>query len=185
LLRVLETKTVTRLGSTVESPVDVRFVCATHRDLMREVDEGRFRADLYYRVASFILRIPPLRERPAEIPALAHTFAQGRPFAADALAALLAHAWPGNVRELRNAIDHALVLAASGTIELAHLPDAVRGAKTDRDGFFGALEDIERKRIAAALDQCGGNQTKAAALLGMSRRALVYRLSRWRRDQSK
>jgi DNA-binding NtrC family response regulator len=179
LLRVLETKTVTRVGSTAETPVDVRFVCATHKDLQREVTDGRFREDLYYRIATFVLRVPPLRERPAEIPALAHTFGGGRPIAQDALAALLAHSWPGNVRELRNAIEHALVLAG-GTIELAHLPEAVRDAKADGPGFFGELEDIERSRIEAALERCGGNQTKAAAMLGMSRRALVYRLSRWR-----
>jgi DNA-binding NtrC family response regulator len=188
LLRVIETKSVTRVGSTVEAPIDVRFVCATHRDLQRESEEGTFRADLYYRVASFILRVPPLRERPSEIPALAHTFAKGRPIAKDALAALLAHSWPGNVRELRNAIDHALVLADAGTIELAHLPETVRKAKTEGEGFFGEMEDVERRRIEAALEQCGGNQTKAAALLGMSRRALVYRIARWKkqtRSQSK
>lgn len=185
LLRVLETKMVTRVGSTAETPVDVRFVCATNKDLKHEIAEGRFREDLYYRIASFVLKIPPLRQRPAEIPALAHTFGGGRLIAKDALAALLAYPWPGNVRELRNAIEHALVLAESGTIELSHLPESVRQTEAKSESFFGEIADIERSRIEAALEKCGGNQTKAAALLGMSRRALVYRLSRWRAQSSK
>jgi len=191
LLRVMETKSVARVGSTQEASIDVRFICATHRDLQKEVDKNQFRSDLYYRIASFVLRVPPLRERSAEIPALAQTFARtfaeraGSPapaFAHGALTALMGYAWPGNVRELRNAIEHAMVLAEGKTIELEHLPESIRSVKIEkRDGIFGELEELEKRRILAALEEHGGNQTRAAAALGMSRRALVYRLSRWRK----
>jgi DNA-binding NtrC family response regulator len=190
LLRVMETKSVTRVGSTHETAIDVRFICATHRDLEKEMEKQSFRSDLYYRIASFVVRVPPLRDRAAEIPVLAHTFARAvaeragttaPAIAHGALAALMSYAWPGNVRELRNAIEHAMVLAEGRTIELEHLPEAVRGVSSlKRDNIFGELEEIERKRIEAALEEHDGNQTRAAAALGMSRRALVYRLSRWR-----
>jgi DNA-binding NtrC family response regulator len=120
LLRALESRSIARVGGTQEVELDVRILCATHRDLAAEVAAGRFRQDLYYRVGTFVLRVPPLRERRAEIAPLSHRFMRlaaerlgERPpaIAKAAITALEAHAWPGNIRELRNAIDHAMVLA--------------------------------------------------------------------------
>ena len=190
LLRVLETKRVQRLGGTAEVPADARVVFATHRDLAREVDAGRFRHDLFFRVSAVTVRIPPLRERRSEIAPLAHHFARALSkgaagaLGADVIRALEAHAWPGNVRELRNAIEHALVVSGGAPIALEHLPDAARGlpsAPPRAEGVREELADLERRRIEQALERAGGNQTKAAELLGMPRRTLVYKLSRWRK----
>ena len=137
LLRVLETQRLTRVGSTREITVDVRIVAATHRDLERMAEEGQFRSDLYYRIATMVVRIPALRERRDDIPLLARRFLEGRAIDSaqappsiqpEALAALVAHDWPGNVRELKNAIERALVVAQDGHIELADLPERVRGS---------------------------------------------------------
>ena len=134
LLSMFENRAVVRVGSTVETPVDVRVIAATHRSLTREVELGRFREDLYYRIGVVVIRVPPLRERPSEIALLARLFAKrfgaGLGFAeptlaSDATTALLAHPWPGNVRELRNAIEHAMLLTEDGLVRRAHLPETV------------------------------------------------------------
>jgi transcriptional regulator with AAA-type ATPase domain len=139
LLRVLETQRLTRVGSTREIAVDVRVIAATHRDLERMSEEGSFRSDLYYRIATMVIRIPALRERREDIPLLARHFLEGRgagltspSIQPEALAALVAHDWPGNVRELRNAVERALVVAQDGRIELEDLPERVRGAAPPR-----------------------------------------------------
>jgi DNA-binding NtrC family response regulator len=178
LLRVLERKAVTRIGGTAEVPVDVRVVVATHRDLDADSRSGRFRQDLYYRIAGFTLVVPPLRDRRSEIVPLAEQFAAR--FAAElgvatpaiseaAQAALCAYDWPGNIRELKNAIDRALVIAGDGPITPTELPDKVfAGEREDGPIETGArgvrtrLAEVERTAIAAALDECGGNQTHAA-----------------------
>jgi DNA-binding NtrC family response regulator len=198
LLRVLEKKVVTRVGGTAEIPVDVRVIAATNRDLETEVREGRFREDLFFRIAGFTVVVPPLRDRPTEIVPLAERFAarfatelgRGTPtLADDAKAALLSHDWPGNVRELKNAIDRALVLATGGVIVAADLPDKVGDARRRIAAAAGAagagapsvrdqLADVERAAIVAALEACGGNQTHAAKQLGLSRRALIYKMER-------
>ena len=188
LLRVIEDRRVQRVGAVEAKPVDVRFVAATHRDLEAEVAAGRFREDLYYRIAAIVLEVPPLRDRPSEIEALARGFADAAAAALgrtvpiisdDALASLLAHDWPGNVREMRNAVERA-VLLADDTIRPEHLfgPRGRRG-DTSTQTIHAATPDgggDERGRIMAALEQCAGNQTRAAELLGMSRRTLVKRL---------
>jgi DNA-binding NtrC family response regulator len=189
LLRVLEDHQITRVGASSSRRVDVRFLAATNRDVEGEVAAGRFRRDLYFRLSGVVLEIPPLRARPAEIVPLAETFAreaaerQGRrpPRLAEATAAVLrAHSWPGNVRELRNVIERALLLADGDTIEPAHLPAALSTARPALDGTLSAdLAELERRRIVEALERCGGNQTRAAALLGMPRRTLVKRLSEY------
>lgn len=195
LLGALETRTFTRVGGTEAVAFDVRIVCATHRDLAIDVAQGRFRADLFYRISSFVLRLPPLRERLAEIVALAHSFAHTLSLAAgDAPPAiskpvaelLQRHPWPGNIRELRNVIEHAMVLAEGAPALLPeHLPDAVRQptrrpTTTDK-GIRGELAEVERQRIQETLAACGGNQTRAAKELGLSRRGLVYKLARMRK----
>ena len=197
LLGVLENRCIVRLGAVSETPVDVRLICATHRDLREEVAAGRFREDLYYRISTFTLHIPPLAERSAEIAPLAAVFA--RRFAQsldqpeprlrpDTIAMLLAYHWPGNVRELRNAIEHAVVLADGAVIEPRHLPEAVREAPaaiapTAPGGVSPAIRDqietMERRAIEKALAAEAGNQTRAAQRLGISRRALTYKLAKY------
>src|SRR5262249_5244582 len=152
---------------------------ATHRDLQADVASGRFREDLYFRLSAFVIEVPPLRERPAEIALLADLFARDLarrmaqpPPVIDpaAMSALAGHRWPGNVRELRNAIEHALVMAEGGTILAQHLPDAVRrgaAAQVDSGGRAAGpmrdrLADLERKSIEEALAAEDGHPTPAA-----------------------
>jgi len=196
LLRALENRSVPRVGGTQEVAVDARFICATHRDLRADVAAGRFRQDLYYRVSGFTLKIPPLRERPTEVTLLADLFARefarrlgsGAPrLGRDVTAALLRHAWPGNVRELRNAIEHAVILSEGAPIGAKHLPETVLEAQSDPSaGSLAAsgairnqLADLEKRRIEEALQTEGGNQTRAAKSLGMSRRNLVYKMGKY------
>jgi len=193
LLRVLERKMITRVGGTTEISTDTRVVAATHRDLEAEVRLGRFRPDLLFRIGGFTLVVPPLRDRPSEIIALAEHFIhgtaseQGRPAPAigdAARDALLAYGWPGNVRELKNAVDRALVLCGE-TIDITDLPEKLRdvgqrvrpvSAAAD---VRGQLAEVERSAIVAALDAEHGNQTRAARRLGLSRRALIYKMEKY------
>jgi two-component system, NtrC family, response regulator AtoC len=191
LLRVLEDGKFMRVGGREEIASDLRVIAATNRELERDVRIGRFRQDLYFRLAAFIIRLPPLRERPSEIELFAELFARQfggrmkRPklrIAADAMAALRAHDWPGNVRELRNAIEHAVVLAEDGVVTAQRLPDSVRGehkAAVASAGMRGQVADIERRAIEDALEAEDGNQTRAARRLGISRRALLYKLDKY------
>ncbi len=189
LLRAVETQRVQRVGGREELSVDVRFVCATHRDLQRMVEAGSFRGDLYYRVAGFVLEVPPLRERADEIVPLAEGFAArfaeklGRappPLAEGARAALTAHTWPGNVRELKNAVEHAVVLSGAGTIERDHLPRGVLagGEQPSPSSMRAHVDSASRAAIERALEAAGGNRQRAADLLGVSKRTLQYRLAK-------
>ncbi len=202
LLRVLEEGQLMRVGASAPRAIDVRFVAATNRDLEAEIDAGRFRRDLYFRLSGAVLAIPPLRERRAELEPLAQRFAAeaargvGRPaprLSAAALDALHRHAWPGNVRELRNVIERAVLLADGATLEVEHLAlDAPAAAASAPEGAAarapgpapGAplaeqLAALEHQRILDALEQSGGNQTRAAELLGMPRRTLIKRLEQY------
>jgi DNA-binding NtrC family response regulator len=198
LLRVLEERKVTRVGGLSPRSIDVRFVSATNRDLAVEVQKGTFRQDLFFRLNGMTLTVPPLRERPGEIEPLARAFAArvaaslGRPapsLSREALAELSRYPWPGNVRELRNVMERAVVLAPGASILPEHLLLApVRAAAPSRPAAVEeptaagpvALQDelgaIERQRIVDALEACAGNQTQAAAMLGMPRRTFVARL---------
>jgi two-component system, NtrC family, response regulator AtoC len=196
LLRVLEQRRITRVGGTDEIAVDVRVVCATHRDLEAESKTGGFRRDLYFRISAFAIVVPALRDRPAEIELLAQHFirqcaAQTRqriPVLAPAASlALRRHAWPGNVRELRNAIERAMVLHSAGVIRVEDLPDSIREGRAiaplaapplTLDGMRDQIADMERATIAAVLESCGGSQTEAAKQLGISRRTLIYRMEK-------
>jgi transcriptional regulator with PAS, ATPase and Fis domain len=186
---VLETRRVARVGATRETPVDVHVLCATHRDLRAEIAAGRFREDLFYRLSGFTLRIPALRERRQDIALLARHFMQearrrigtcASRIDAGAERALVEHCWPGNVRELRNAIEHALVVAnRSDTIRVEHLPESVRERHGEADlaaTLHAQLASLERRTIEAMLANEGGNQTRTARRLGITRRALIYRL---------
>jgi two-component system, NtrC family, response regulator AtoC len=189
LLRVLEAREVQRVGALKPRPIDVRFLAATNRDLEAEVTRGRFRADLYYRLNGVSIMIPPLRDRVAEIEPFARRFiadAAARmkrtppSLDGDALALLRSHQWPGNIRELKNAIERAVLLQTAGTITAAHLPvdkikTSVRAPSPDPDASVEPATEADRIRLV--LERCGGNQTKAALELGMSRRTLVNRLN--------
>ncbi|MBK7534166.1 MAG: sigma 54-interacting transcriptional regulator [Myxococcales bacterium] len=194
LLRVLERKTITRVGGTQEISVDVRVVAATHRDLDAEVRAGRFREDLFFRIAGFTVFVPPLRDRKAELLPLAEYFV--RKVAAEsgiappsiddaARAALLRHDWPGNVRELKNAMERAIVMQNSGVIGIEHLPERLRAAAPVSAPLGGdgkirqQLAEIERTAIVEALEATGGNQTHAAQRLGISRRTLIYKMEKF------
>ena len=193
LLRVLERKVITRVGGTAEIATDARVVAATHRDLEAEVRAGRFRQDLLYRIGGFTIVVPPLRDRGSEILPLAAHFArltaqeQGRPaptLADDAREALAGYTWPGNVRELKNAIERALVLCGEA-ITAADLPDKLRDARqrvapvTPAADMRGHLAEVERAAIVTALEAEDQNQTRAARRLGLSRRALIYKMEKY------
>ena len=264
LLRVLEERSVLRVGSTKPRRIDVRFVTATNRDLTREVRAGRFRGDLYYRISGVVVRIPPLRERLTEIEPLARYFLQefcgqmGQAvpeLAPGAIEALLGYEWPGNVRELKNVMERAVLLAGTGGIVREHVlpeptlfrdhsgsggmlaandldestqvihrprefggggepsrrrsvraPDSTRASRSpdsrrapdsrlapesrrsrgpaappsSRSSRNPSSDDEQRERLIRALEACGGNQTRAAELLGISRRTLINRLDRWK-----
>jgi two-component system response regulator AtoC len=216
LLRVLESREVTRVGGLKSRSIDVRFICATNRDLVSLVRSGAFRQDLYFRLNGISLVIPPLRQRRSEIAPLAQAFIAmacrdaGRhqvPITSEAMRQLEGHDWPGNVRELRNVIERAVTLCTGPAIDLHHLPPpelnfGVTSLETTQratvpapvDGTLAPLEttplglhdaarraaqSIERRRIAEAMDRCGGNQTRAALLLRISRRTLVARLTEY------
>jgi two-component system response regulator AtoC len=187
LLRVLEERAVLRVGALAARPIDVRFIAATNRDLEAEIARGRFREDLYYRLDGITLVVPPLRERLDEIEPLAHTLLaqlaarDGRPpaqLSPDALAMLKAHSWPGNVRELRNVLERAALMVCDGTITDDDLP-TTRMRALSRETFQHRPLPDPRPQIQAALDQTRGNQTRAAVLLGVSRRTLVTWLKRY------
>lgn len=189
LLRVLQEREVVRVGATRAIPVDVRIIASTHRDLDALVDEGTFRKDLLYRLNVFPIKLPPLRERPEDIPLLvAHGLDQLRgrvknatqlQCSAFALRALRAYHWPGNVRELLSALELAAIHAGHGRIETQHLPAAVRDAvATQHDARYRApaSQDAERSAILAALEHSGGALSRAAELLGMGRTTLWRKL---------
>jgi DNA-binding NtrC family response regulator len=193
LLRVLENLRVRRIGALSDRQVNVRIVAATNRDLDEQVREGRFRADLMYRLKVFQIHIPPLRARAEDIPVLAHHFlAQlasryGRDkldIDSTALAALAAHDWPGNVRELRNVLERAVLLQRTGTLGIK---DLILGSPRRQAPTTAALpapvepqslDALEREHVQRALAQCAGNVSKAAKLLGISRDTLRYRMER-------
>jgi DNA-binding NtrC family response regulator len=205
LLRALETREVTPVGGLKPRPFDARLVSATNRDVDALVEAGRFRLDLYFRLNSLSIEIPPLRERADEIEPLAKAFAveaatrAGRAppaISAAALDELRAHSWPGNVRELRNVVDCAVVLCAGDAIGREHvvlqrLATTPRAEVSDREraaplgaapspaGLPAEMAALERRRIVDALERTAGNQTEAARVLGVSRRTLVRRLEEY------
>jgi len=214
LLNVLEDSAVRRTGSARARPIDVRFIASTSRDLGAEVDAGRFRRDLYFRLAGATFTIPPLRDRRDEILPLAEQFVasaaspMGRTFVLsdESRQWLISHDWPGNIRELRNACERAVLLATGAVIELHHLTtieDPARRAAPPGQKFRHAptipppmgeritsaadmpsqvratVAELEKQRILEALERCAGNQTRAAELLGISRRTLINRLDEY------
>jgi DNA-binding NtrC family response regulator len=186
LLRVLETGELERVGSSRTLRVDVRVIAATNADLAAEVEAGRFRQDLFFRLNTIEIHLPPLRERREDIPLLAAHFLERlaaryrkslRGFEAPAMEALLAHPWPGNVRELEHAVERGVLMAAGETIGVGDLGlRAPAGGGQSLDEM--SLEDVERILIRKALDRYGGNVSQAAEALGLSRSALYRRFKR-------
>ncbi|MEQ9499508.1 MAG: sigma 54-interacting transcriptional regulator [Deltaproteobacteria bacterium] len=195
LLRAIAQREVVRVGSVRPRPIDVRFIAATNRDLEAEVAEGNFREDLYYRVNAFAIEIPPLRERVADIPYLVRSVLStcafpGTKIEDRALQLLEQYEWPGNIRELRNVVQRGAILSGGAPIDLEHLPVdklSVRWTATTSPRPDGATQDPwlsprereERQRIADALDEHGGNQTKAARALQIPRRTFTNKLNKY------
>jgi DNA-binding NtrC family response regulator len=198
LLQVLEEKTFKRLGGVADISVDIRVVAATNADLDRAVKENRFRLDLYYRLNTFPIRIPALRERPEDIPALVRFFLDkfNRDFNKQvtgiqeaAQDALKRHPWPGNVRELRNAVERAMILGHGPTLTAKDFAFSLEADAQGRPAAAGRLLDLpqegldmealEKDLVRQALERSGGNQSRAAQLLGMTRDQIRYRLEKY------
>jgi transcriptional regulator with PAS, ATPase and Fis domain len=196
LLRALEERRFFPVGSDRERRMNVRVLASTNRDPMEMIARGVFREDLYYRLSTVVIRVPPLRERRDDVLALAaHFLARfrgelGRPrasFAPAAEAALLAYGWPGNVRELRNVVERAMIVAESDAIGRSDLGLPSDVAKTagpvdggqDGDAQPLRLEDVEKRHIIRVLERVGGSKTRAATMLGVSRSTLWEKTKRY------
>jgi two-component system response regulator HydG len=198
LLRVLQERALRPVGGDEEMPFTARVVCATNRDLETEIEEGRFRQDLYYRVNVVSIEVPPLRSRGNDMLLLAHHFLRRiaertgkgvESISAEAGRKLLDYDWPGNVRELENGIERAVALAQFSEITVADLPGRIRDHHSTRlviDGVdpseLVTMAEMERRYVRRVLDACGGNKTKAAKVLGIDRRSLYRRLEDRARD---
>jgi two-component system NtrC family response regulator/two-component system response regulator HydG len=203
LLRFLEEREFERVGGNRTFKVDVRIVAATHRDLKKKLEEGTFREDLFYRLNVIEIHIPAMRERPGDIPLLAHHFlkkyadANGKDLKSisdDVLALLLSHPWPGNVRELENAMERAVVLSDGPTLTPAHFPTLRPATGTDgakpAPGAPGlgvripgsTLADLEREAILRTLEAVGGSTSKAASILDISARKIQYKLKEYQQQ---
>ncbi len=191
LLRVTQDGTFHHVGSNVERRTNARILAATNKNMEEEVKKGAFREDLFYRLNVIEIYVPPLRQRHADIPALAHLFAsqfaEGKVrFSPVAMTALELYAWPGNVRELRNAMERAVLLSGSEVILPEHLPDRIRPPTSDIRSFGNThdddsrMENFERAIILHTLREHDYNRVKTAKALGISRRALTYKLRAYR-----
>jgi two-component system, NtrC family, response regulator AtoC len=194
LLRVLQEQEIRRLGDTKTKNVDLRVIAATSLDIVQAAKEGSFREDLFYRLNVFPIHIPPLRERKDEIPLLVSHFITKynqklsrsvKDVAPEVMAGMMQHEWSGNIRELENVIERAMIL--SDTDYIANI-DLMNGDKKDNNkidtwlsslSFEEAKQKIERKYIERALTETGGNRTRAAKILGISRRSLIYKLKEY------
>ncbi|MEW6747236.1 MAG: sigma-54 dependent transcriptional regulator [Planctomycetota bacterium] len=192
LLRVLENRTFTPVGSTKEQAVDIRILAATNRELEADVKQGRFREDLFYRLCVVRIELPPLRERRDDIPLLAKAFLDeavrenGLPrkvLAPEVVARLASYSWPGNVRELKNVIESMAVLSRGETIGEADLPVSLPGPAASGDGGLFqvgmTMEDLEKNAIAETLHSVSGNRTKAAKILEISLRTLQRKIKEY------
>jgi DNA-binding NtrC family response regulator len=190
LLRAIETRHIMAVGSSREIEVDVRLIAATNRDLHEEVKKGAFREDLYYRLKVVEIHLPPLRERPEDIPLLVRFFIDEiarenqrptRDITPEALDLLLAYNWPGNVRELRNTLEGIIVLSTRERIEVSDLPEHVRQGATAqaviRHGM--TMAEIEREAIRRTLEQTSGRRTEAAKILDLSVRTLQRKIKEY------
>jgi two-component system, NtrC family, response regulator len=194
ILRLLQEREIEKIGSTAPTKVDVRIIAATHRNLEAMVKEGTFRADLYYRLLVVPIKLPPLRERMGDIPGLVRHFTgkygakyarADLVFAPESLSYFCNYRWPGNVRQLENAIERIVLLCPEAEITADHLPEFLKEYRPEEEIIPVDLPDagldveaVERQLIIRALQKFGGNQTRAAQFLNMSRRAFAYRLKK-------
>jgi two-component system response regulator AtoC len=192
LLRVLQERRIERLGGTTSVPVDVRWIAATNRNLLQQVEQGHFRSDLYHRLAVFPIHLPPLRERQDDIAPIAEALLKriagelGKPglrLSSEAAAKLRAHSWPGNVRELANALERAAILADQSPLGPELFPSAAQAptntqAQTATNSTV-TLDQLERQAIQSALDRCGGHRRQAAEQLGIGLRTLYEKLKQY------
>jgi transcriptional regulator with PAS, ATPase and Fis domain len=200
LLRVIQDRAVTPLGSSESIPVDVRIIAATNRDMAQQVKAGAFREDLYFRLNVVQIHVPPLRQRPEEIIPLAQLFLEQQAefyeetpkrLSVEAADLLLAYAWPGNVRELLNAIEHAVALCGEREIGPSDLPETIqrptpresRPNLTLHEGSIPTLEEAEKSLVARALRATEGNKSQAARLLRIERRRLYRMVKRFRLEE--
>src|SRR5574341_71722 len=193
LLRVLEEKEITPVGGTKKIPVDVRLIAATNSNLEEEVKNGKFRADLFYRLNVIQINIPPLRDRKEDIPLLSHYFIQKycqqlnlkeKKLAPETLQILSEYSWPGNVRELENTLESAVVLAKGEIIQPEDLPGKIREKTptpvvSESGHLTPALEEIEKSYIFWVLNQTGWNKSKAASILGIDNSTLYRKIERY------
>ena len=194
ILRLLQEREIEKIGATTPIKVDVRIVAATHRNLEAMVREGTFREDLYYRLLVVPIQLPPLRDRSSDIPGLVKHFTEkyaakyGRgdlSLAPEVLSYFVNYRWPGNVRQLENAIERIVLLSSDAEINVDVLPEFLKNGcpaseilPVDLPDAGLDVEAVERQLIIRALQKCGGNQTRAAQFLNMSRRAFAYRLKK-------
>ena len=195
ILRVIQERELDKIGATAPTKVDVRIIAATHRNLEAMVQDSSFREDLYYRLAVVPIEIPPLRDRPSDILELVQYFFErgkqthSRPnlrLPPDLLPAFSAYRWPGNIRQVENIIERLIVLSDGNEIKVEDLPEPIRGATVSDDLLRIELppqgldlEAVERELISKALQKFGGNQTRAAAYLNLSRKTFLYRLEKF------
>ena len=195
LLRVLQERTFRRVGGIQDLSADVRIIASTNRNLKSEVDAGRFREDLFYRLNVMTVEVPPLAERAEDIPLLSHFFLDqfGRQmgkalsgFTEEAMETLCEYGWPGNVRELKNAIEHAAIVCSSGMIDECHLPNftggSIDGSDTISRGSLHlelgdrSIRNLEGKLVARVLEDTKWNISKAASILGINRTTLYNKI---------
>jgi len=195
LLRVLQEREITRVGGETVIPVDVRVVAATNRDLLKDIEAGRFREDLYYRLNVVTIHVPPLRERQEDIPLIAQHFLNlfsvknhkdVKGFTPQAMDGLLKHRWSGNVRELMNAVERGVVLSRSDYLDAEELPLIQREEQNAKDAALQhhetvgmPLEFVEKESILKMLEAAGGNKSEAARRLGITRRTLHLKLKKY------
>ncbi|WP_022665636.1 sigma-54-dependent transcriptional regulator [Desulfospira joergensenii] len=189
LLRFLEDRQIRQVGSVCETPVDCRVISATNADLMEDIQAGTFRQDLYYRLKGISLTIPPLRERREDIPELAAFFAGSAAkdgeirFSADAMDLLCTHSWPGNIRELKNVVEVGAILCQNQTIEPRDLQiETLERGGAEAPGTAFSIEESEKNTIIRALKETRGVQKKAADLLNISKRAIHYKVKKYKID---
>ncbi len=187
LLRFLQERVVERIGGRKEIPVDVRIICATHQDLPRHIEDGRFREDLYYRISEIVLDIPPLKDRDGDVLVLAKSFlntlsdeynASAKEFSPDAVAAMESYEWPGNVRELESKIKRGVIMADGNHVTAEDLQLSEGNAEPLPLNLKEVREEAERKAVIRAMNHCNDNITDAANILGITRPTLYNLLER-------
>jgi two-component system NtrC family response regulator len=189
LLRFLQERVIERIGGRTEIPVDVRVVCATHQNITKLIEQGRFREDLYYRINEMVVNIPPLRERTGDIPVLAKAFlaryveqmkSKLTGFSEAAIVAMESYSWPGNVRELESRVKRAVIMSNGPLVDVEDL-NLAEGKRTEKATSLREIRDsAERQAICQALSECDGNVSKAADLLGVARPTLYAMLDKFR-----